>query len=81
MEDAGQRLTTTQKLGQRIVPWQMQLVPLLVMNGLEIHDQIARELAGNPALEVKSDPDEQNLEKTEDGETYRESPDEMQRKD
>jgi RNA polymerase sigma-54 factor len=79
MNNARQRLEQKQRL--RILPGQLQLVPLLEMNGEEVRDHIEQEIATNPALEVKSEPDEQNLEKTEDGETYRESPDEMQRKD
>ena len=81
MEKARQGLTTEQKLRQRIVPWQMQLVPLLEMNVAELLDYISRELEENPAIMVKPDPDEQNLKKTEDGKTYSESPEELQRND
>lgn len=77
----GQGLTQEQKMKQRLTPAQLQLVPIIEMTGAELLDHIDRELEENPALEVKNDVDEQNLGRTEDGETYRESSDEMQRND
>ena len=50
------RLSLSQKLQQRLSPLQMRFVRLLEMNGLEIEDEVRRELDDNPALEVADAP-------------------------
>ena len=47
-----QTLTQEQKLAQRLSPLQLQLVPLLQMNSLEIEEHVMNEINDNPALEV-----------------------------
>lgn len=51
MEEA-LRLTQKQKLQQTLSPLQVQFVRLLEMNGHEIEQEVDRELAENPALEI-----------------------------
>lgn len=76
-----QGLSQDLKMKPRLTPEQLLLVPIIEMTGTELQDHISRELEENPALEVKSDADEQNLGRTEDGETYEETSEEMQRND
>lgn len=66
-----------QKLTQRLSPLQLQLVPLLQMNSLEIEEKVRSELDDNPALEVNEDATEEHLDKTEDGETFDETADDI----
>lgn len=70
---------TTQTI--TIAPNQIELGKMLVMNGQEILDRISKELDSNPALEKSIDDDEKQLNKTEDGETYSETAEELQDKD
>ncbi len=76
-----QTLTQEQKLTQRLSPLQLQLVPLLQMNGLEIEEKIRSELDDNPALEVNEDAIDNSLNKDEDGETFKETADDIQQAD
>lgn len=69
----------SQQLQQRLSPQQVRFVRLLEMNRSEAEEAVERELADNPALEkvneaLPSAP-------TEDGSTFRESAEELQRKD
>lgn len=66
------KLTLSQKMQQRLSPLQIRFVRMLEMNGLEIEDEVRRELDDNPALEVadyKDSPQE---------EEFHESAEEMQ---
>lgn len=74
-------LTQEQKLGQRLSPELRQLSPLLEMNGNELEERIIGELNDNPALEVKEDNADVDINKTEDGETFGETADELQDND
>ena len=47
-----QSLTQELKLTQRLTPLQLQLVPLLQMNALQIEEEVRKELEENPALVV-----------------------------
>ena len=76
-----QTLTQEQKLTQRLSPLQLQLVPLLQMNSLEIEEKVRSELDDNPALEIKEDAVDDRLDKDEEGETFNESPEDMQQAD
>ncbi len=76
-----QALTQEQKLSQRLSPLQLQLVPLLQMNSMEIEDRVRSELDDNPALEVNEDPANEQLDKDEDGETFNETAEDMQQAD
>ncbi len=49
------KLTTEQKLQQRLTPLQVQFVRMLEMTGPEIEDEVHRVLDENPALEAKDD--------------------------
>lgn len=51
MEDA-LRLSTEQKLQQRLSPLQVKFVKILEMNGPEVEDEVQRVLDDNPALEI-----------------------------
>lgn len=66
-----------QKLTQRLSPLQLQLVPLLQMNSLEIEEKVRSELDDNPALEVNENAEDDRLDKTEDGETFAETADDI----
>lgn len=72
-----QVLTQEQKLTQRLSPLQLQLVPLLQMNSLEIEEKVRSELDDNPALEVNENAEDDRLDKTEDGETFSETADDI----
>lgn len=76
-----QTLTQEQKLTQRLSPLQLQLVPLLQMNSLEIEEKIRSELDDNPALEVNEEAIDNSLNKDEDGETFKETADDIQQAD
>ncbi len=76
-----QTLTQEQKLAQRLSPLQLQLVPLLQMNSLEIEDKVRSELDDNPALEICEEPATNQLDKDEDGETFSETSEDIQQAD
>ena len=76
-----QVLTQEQKLTQRLSPLQLQLVPLLQMNSVEIEDRVRSELDDNPALEVNEDATNDQLDKDEDGETFNETAEDIQQAD
>ena len=59
-----QSLTQEQKLAQRLSPLQLQLVPLLQMNSLEIEERVMNELNDNPALEVNENANDNSLDDT-----------------
>lgn len=71
------RLSTEQKLQQRLTPLQVQFVKMLEMTGPEVEEEVRRALDDNPALEQCDNDDNNNL--TEDStETFNESAEEMQ---
>ena len=74
-------LTLEQKLTQRLSPIQLQLVPLLEMTNTEFDDRVKEEIDDNPALEVNDENNEDNLDKTEDGDTFNETSDQLQAND
>lgn len=74
-------LTLEQKLTQRLSPIQLQLVPLLEMTNTEFDDRVKEEIDDNPALEVNDDNNDDNLDKTEDGDTFNETSDQLQAND
>ena len=76
-----QVLTQEQKLTQRLSPLQLQLVPLLQMNSLEIEEKVRSELDDNPALEICEEPVSNSLDKDEDGETFSETSEDIQQAD
>ncbi len=80
-----QRITTEIKQTQRLTPLQVQFVRMLEMTGPEMEDEVHRALDEMPALEAVDDisqgesPGGESV--TEDGDTFTESSDEMQRAD
>ena len=72
-----QTLTQEQKLSQRLSPLQLQLVPLLQMNNLEIEEKVMSEINDNPALEVcessSNEQTENQLNKDENGDIFKET--------
>lgn len=71
------RLSTEQKLQQRLTPLQVQFVKMLEMTGPEVEEEVRRALDDNPALEQCDNDDNNNL--TEDStETFNESAEEVQ---
>lgn len=72
------KLSTEQKLQQRLTPLQVQFVRMLEMTGPEVEDEVLRVLDENPALErCDNDNLENNL--TEDSsETFNESAEDIQ---
>lgn len=77
MEEA-LRLSTEQKLQQRLTPLQVQFVKMLEMTGPEIEEEVQRVLDDNPALE-QLDYDENGNNLTEDSsETFNESAEDVQ---
>mgnify|MGYP002623562395 CR=1 FL=1 len=74
-------LTQEQKLTQRLSVLQMQLSPLMEMSNNELEERVERELDDNPALEKAEDPTEGELDKTQDGEEYTETADQLQAAD
>lgn len=74
-------MTLEQKLTQRLSPIQLQLVPLLEMTNTEFDDRVKEEIDDNPALEVNDENNEDNLDKTEDGDTFNETSDQLQAND
>lgn len=72
------KLSTEQKLQQRLTPLQVQFVRMLEMTGPEVEDEVRRALDENPALE-QCDNDMSNNNLTEDSsETFNESAEEIQ---
>lgn len=72
------RLSTEQKLQQRLTPLQVQFVRMLEMTGPEVEEEVRRALDDNPALE-QCDNDERDNNLTEDSsETFKESAEEVQ---
>ncbi len=76
-----QTLTQEQKLTQRLSPLQLQLVPLLQMNSIEIEEKVRSELDDNPALEVNDESSSNMLDKDEDGEVFNETAEDIQNAD
>lgn len=76
-----QTLTQEQKLTQRLSPLQLQLVPLLQMNSLEIEEKVRSELDDNPALDVNEETVNNELDKDEEGETFNETSEDIQQAD
>ena len=76
-----QTLTQEQKLAQRLSPLQLQLVPLLQMNSLEIEEHVMNEINDNPALEVNENASENqlddNINKDEYGDEFKETADDI----
>lgn len=76
-----QTLTQEQKLAQRLLPLQLQLVPLLQMNSLEIEEHVMNEINDNPALEVNENASENqlddNINKDEYGDEFKETADDI----
>lgn len=62
----GQGLETTIKTGLRTSQLNVDLAPLLKMNASEIEERVRGELDSNPALEQKTDPDDEGTAKTAD---------------
>lgn len=79
--DGKQTLTQDLKQTQRLSPLQLQLVPILQMNALEIEEKVRSELDDNPALEVCEDVNNEQLNKDEDGEDFNETAEDMQQAD
>lgn len=75
MEEA-LRLTTQQKLQQRLTPLQVQFVKMLEMTGAEAEDEVRRAVDENPALEI-ADSDNAQLPDND----FNESAEEMQMAD
>lgn len=72
------RLSTEQKLQQRLTPLQVQFVRMLEMTGPEVEEEVRRALDDNPALE-QCNHDERDNNLTEDSsETFKESAEEVQ---
>ncbi len=72
------KLSTEQKLQQRLTPLQVQFVKMLEMTGPEVEEEVQRVLDDNPALE-RCDKDERENNLTEDStETFNESAEEIQ---
>ena len=76
-----QTLTQEQKLTQRLSPLQLQLVPLLQMNSIEIEEKVRSELDDNPALEINEEATINTLDKDEEGETFNETAEDIQQAD
>ena len=76
-----QTLTQEQKLTQRLSPLQLQLVPLLQMNSIEIEEKVRSELDDNPALEVNDESSSNMLDKDEDFEVLNETAEDIQNAD
>ncbi|MBR3766590.1 MAG: RNA polymerase sigma-54 factor, partial [Muribaculaceae bacterium] len=55
------RLSTEQKLQQRLTPLQVQFVKMLEMTGPEVEEEVRRALDDNPALEQCDNDDNNNL--------------------
>ncbi|MBR1544188.1 MAG: RNA polymerase factor sigma-54 [Muribaculaceae bacterium] len=74
-------LSQEQKLTQRLSVLQMQLSPMIEMSNNELEERVERELDDNPALEKAEDPTEGELDKTQDGDEYTETSDQLQAAD
>jgi RNA polymerase sigma-54 factor len=79
------QISQSQKTLQHLAPQQVQFVKMLEMSAPEIEDEVRRELDENPALEeLPSDgasPSDENDALTDDGDSYGESAEELQRAD
>lgn len=53
MEKTGQRITTEQRLTQRLTQQQLRLVRMLDMSAPELDEEVQREMEANPALEAE----------------------------
>lgn len=72
------RLSTEQKLQQRLTPLQVQFVRMLEMTGPEVEEEVRKALDDNPALEQR-DQEERETNLTQDSsETFNESAEEVQ---
>ncbi len=72
------RLSTEQKLQQRLTPLQVQFVRMLEMTGPEVEEEVRKALDENPALEQR-DQEERETNLTQDSsETFNESAEEIQ---
>lgn len=72
--------TQEQKLQQKLSPLQVQFVKMLEKTGPEMEEDVRHEIEDNPAL-VTVDPIDTDTQKTEDGENFKESADDMQKAD
>lgn len=80
--DESQSLKIEQKTGIRLSQQQLRFVKLLELNASELNEAVNQELEDNPALEVAADdggPSDDML--TVDGDTFRESADDMRMAD
>ncbi len=78
--DESLRLSTQQKLQQRLTPMQMQFVRLLEMTAPEIEDEVSRTIEEMPALEVVDNAGNHN-DAENDGEEFNETAEELMRAD
>ena len=77
-----QSLTQELKLTQRLTPLQLQLVPLLQMNALQIEEEVRKELEENPALVVDENANNDQYNNTdEDGDLFKETAEDIQQAD
>ena len=77
-----QSLTQELKLTQRLTPLQLQLVPLLQMNALQIEEEVRKELEENPALVVDENANSDQYNNTdEDGDLFKETAEDIQQAD
>ena len=74
-------LSQEQKLAQRLSMVQMQLAPLIEMSNNELDELVELELDDNPALEKSEDPLDVDMDKTQDGEQYTETAEQLQAAD
>ena len=72
--------TQEQKLQQKLSPLQVQFVKMLEKTGPEMEEDVRHEIEDNPAL-VTVDPMDSDNQKTEDGESFKESADDIQKAD
>lgn len=78
MADESLKLSTEQKLQQRLTPMQVEFGKMLEMTGPEVEDEVRRVLDENPALE-QCDNDERQQNLTEDSdETFNETAEDVQ---
>lgn len=80
-----QTLSQEQKQLQRLSPLQLQLVPLLQMNNLEIEEKVMSEINDNPALEVSENNNGEQadnlLNKDEEGDVFNETAEDIMNAD
>ena len=72
--------TQEQKLQQKLSPHQVQFVKMLEKNGVEMEEEVRHEIEDNPAI-ATVDPMDSDIQQTEDGESFKESADDMQKAD